>query len=571
MEESTKTSPAIARYWPVLVAIVVIAAVVAIGALSGSDDGDDGDDDDVAVGPDDTETTDGGSDEGSDDVAVGDDLGDPNDAPDCDPDTGRIMLPTVAAPNCVPLWPEGADNGGATYQGVTEDEIVVALYDAETSEAGLDAQERTGITTPEEAVEAENRLKLVGAFNDLYETYGRDVRVEVVAASGDGNDEAAARADAIAIAEEVGAFAVVNGPGGGAINAYVNELVDRGVMCFCTGSQPIENYLEWAPYVWSGLMSSTQGYVHRADFIANRLAGSPAQYAGTPELRETERQFGLVWYETPDGAYQDGVEFFEEQLAEHDVELAASITFMADSSNREEDAQAIITRLKEAGVTSVIIATDPFMPQNLTSQATAQDYWPEWIVVGAAATDNSDLARLYDQDQWANAFGLSYLLPPIDPAYTQQEGNLVSWHLGEELSNYPDIFDWARFFNGVHLAGPELTPETFRDGMFSFEPAWGYRTQYGTSYGEVLWQWPDYLAADDVTLLWWDADEPDPRTDAGDVGMYRYLDEGKRYLPGEVGESTTPFFEPEGTVVVFDERPEEDRPPRYQRRSGREG
>lgn len=566
MEEQAKSSPAIARYWPVLVVVVVIAAVVAIGALAGGDDGDDDNGEEVAVGPDDTEPTEATT----DGAPSADDLGDATDAPDCDPETGRIMIPSLFAPNCVPLWPEGADNGGATYQGVTADEIIVAIYDAETSDRVAEAQEQTGITTPEEAEEAENREKMVGAFNDLFETYGRDVRIEIVYASGEGDDEAAARADAITIAEEVEAFAVIGGPGGGAINAFVNELVDRGVMCFCTSSQPIENYLEWEPHVWSGLMASTQGYVHRADFIGNRLAGSPAQYAGDPELQETERSFGLVYYETPDGAYQAGVDFFEERLAEHGVELTTSIAFMVDG-NREEQAQAIMTRMKADGVTSVIIATDPLMPQQLTGQATNQDYWPEWIIVGAAATDNSNLARLYDQEQWANAFGLSYLLPPLDAQYEQQEGNFVSWHLGEELSNYPAFFSWQRLFTGVHLAGPELTPETFRDGMFSFEPVWGHQTQYGTSYGEQLWDWPDYLGADDVTLIYWDPEEPDPRTDAGDVGMYRYLDEAQRYLPGEVGQTTTEFFDPGGTVVVFDERPEGDRPPRYPRRSGRDG
>ena len=580
MDESTERAPtaggaerpgsgggsAILRYWPVLVVVVVVAAVVAIATLGG----DDGDDDELTAGPDTTEQVD---DDAGDDETVGDggdEPGDASDAPDCDPETGRIMVPSLFAPNCVPLWPDDADNGGATHQGVTADEIVVAIYDAEASDLVREAQDATGVTTPEEAEEAENRLKMVGAFNDLFETYGREVRVEVFIPSGEGGDEAAARADAIRIAEELEAFAVIGGPGAGAINAYVNELVDRDVMCFCTASQPIENYIEWSPYVWSGLMASTQGYVHRADFIADRLAGSPAQYAGDPEMHDTDRVFGLVYYETPDGAYQAGVDFFEERLAEDGVELTTSIAFMVDG-NREEQAQSIMTRMNSDGVTSVILATDPLMPQQLTNQATNQDYFPEWIVVGASGTDNSNLARLYDQDQWENAFGLSYLLPPIDPGYEQQEGNIISWHLGEELSNYPDYFSWLRFFTGVHLAGPELTPESFRDGMFSFEPVSGHQTQFGTSYGEDLWDWPDYLGADDVTLIFWDREAPDPRTDAGEVGMYRYLDEARRYLPGEVGETTTPFFEQEGTVIMFDERPEGDRPPRYPRRSGRDG
>ena len=572
MDEPTKNSSAIARYWPVLVVVVVIAAVVAIATLGGG--GDDDGEDDVATGSDTTVETGGDGDgDGGDEGAGGDgewSMEGAEDAPDCDPETGRIMVPSVYAPNCVPLWPEGADNGGATWQGVTADEIVVAVYDAENvlPEEVRDARERTGVTTPEAVEQQENREKLVSAYNDLFETYGRRVRIEIVPATGQPSDEAAARADAIYIAEEVKAFAVLGGPTG--TNAYADELAERGVICLCTASQPIENYLNWAPHVWSGLMASTQGYVHRADFVANRLAGSPAEYAGDPTFQETERSFALVWYETADGAYQAGARFFEERLAQSGVELVASLPYVA-GGNTEEDAQAIITRLKAEGVTSVILATDPFMPQNLTAQATAQDYWPEWIITGSTGTDSSTLARLYDQEQWAHAFGISYLLPPIDPDYTQREGNLVSWHLGEELTSYPGIYDWGRLFTGIHLAGPNLTPETFRDGLFSFKPVWDHATEFGVSYGDALWEWDDYVGADDITLIYWDPEAPNTLNDRGEVGMYRYLDMGKRYLPGEVGETTTPFFDPTNTVVVFDERPEADRPPQYPRRSGREG
>ena len=49
--------------------------------------------------------------------------------PDCDPETGRIKFPSLAAPLCVKEWKDGADNGGKTAQGVTKDTIkVVVLY-----------------------------------------------------------------------------------------------------------------------------------------------------------------------------------------------------------------------------------------------------------------------------------------------------------------------------------------------------------------------------------------------------------------------------------------------------------
>ena len=55
----------------------------------------------------------------------------------------------------------------------------------------------------------------------------------------------------------------------------------------------------------------------------------------------------------------------------------------------------------------------------------------------------------------------------------------MSWYLGENLEDYPNIFDFGRLFTGIHLAGPELTPENLRDGLFSYNPTGGYTTAFG--------------------------------------------------------------------------------------------
>lgn len=127
MEERPNQRSAFARYWPVLIVAVVLAAVVAIGALSGGDD--DGDDDGDEVAADTTQATDEDGDDGEGDGGDGDEGDDDAmSAPDCDPETGRIMVPTLLAPNCVPLWDDTADNGGATHNGVTADSITVVVY-----------------------------------------------------------------------------------------------------------------------------------------------------------------------------------------------------------------------------------------------------------------------------------------------------------------------------------------------------------------------------------------------------------------------------------------------------------
>ncbi|QGG95376.1 ABC transporter substrate-binding protein [Actinomarinicola tropica] len=562
MEERPQQRSVLGRYWPVLVVGVVVAAVVLVGALRGGDDGDDGGE--VAA-----DTTAPDTDEGE---GEGEDEGEgasAEDAPDCDPETGRIMIPSVYAPNCVPLWDDAADNGGATHAGVTADEIVVVVYGGEPDENALQARSALGLDPPSDEEHAENRQKVVDTYNALFETYGRTVHVEVLETDAAGNDEVAARANAIRAADEMGAFAVVGGPANTPV--FAEELANRGVLCLCTASLPIERYLEWAPHVWGGLMSSTQGYVHRADFILSQLAGEPAEFAGDEAFHTQERTFGLVWYDTPDNAYADGVAYFEELLAAEGVELELDIRYeYGTGANLDEDAQSIIAQMKEAGVTSVIFAGDPFMPTSLTNQATAQDYWPEWILTGSTGTDVSALARSYDQEQWRHAFGISFTLPIMDPRLEQQEGNVVSWHLGEELSTYPEITSWDLLFRGIHLAGPELTPETFRDGLFSFEPVSGHATRYGVSYGTELWEWEDYTSADDVKIIWYDPDTADPREENEEVlGVYRCIDGCRRYLPGELGD-IGPLFEEDGSIVWFTERPEGDRSPQYPPRTGRE-
>src|SRR5690606_15903847 len=133
--------------------------------------------------------------------------------PDCDPETGRLAVPSVYAPNCVPIWPDARDNGGATSPGVTEDEIVVAFYNAQASAtATAITDEVVGDEAVTEEQEEEYRQVLVEMYNSLYETYGRTVRLVTVEASGSASDDAAARADAIKIADDIGAFAAIGGP-----------------------------------------------------------------------------------------------------------------------------------------------------------------------------------------------------------------------------------------------------------------------------------------------------------------------------------------------------------------------
>jgi hypothetical protein len=558
MMTERSTTSGLARYWPVLAVVAVLAIVLgAVSVLRGGDEP-------MAAG------TAGGPPAADGPPALAHfDGADPNAAPDCDPRTSRLEVPSLLAPNCVPIWPKGKDNGGATApQGVTATEITVAVYVPQRTPDGIAALQAAGVPNlPDEEVDA-LRDKVLQTYNDLYETYGRKVKLVRFTAGGANTDDAAAKSDAIKVATEIKAFAVINGPTG--TNAFADELFARKVICFCTASQPQESYERWAPYVWGFNMSSTQGYYHRADFV-KALNGKPAEYGGDA-VKATPRKFGIVYFDTTDGAYGKGVDFFEQRLGESGIKLGARIGYRFEAAKAAEDSRTIVAKLKSEGITSVIYAGDPAMPRYLTPEATAQDYFPEWILTGATLTDTAGLGRQVDQAQWRHAFGVSFGPARLDPDFTAQEGNIVSWHVGEELEAYPDIFSIGRFFSGLHLAGPALTVENFRDALFSFAPTGPFKTSWAISFGTKRWPFNDYNAADDVTLLWWDPDATGPN-EAGveGKGMFRYVDSGKRYLPGELANASFTMFDPAGTSTVLPERPPGDTTPTYPRRKGREG
>src|SRR5690606_34231677 len=116
---------------------------------------------------------------------------------------------------------------------------------------------------------------------------------------------------------------------------------------------------------------------------------------------------------------------------------------------------------------------------------------------------------------------------------------LHRWYYGDDaaaIKTAAVIFEPIRIFmTGVHMAGPELTPQTFEAGMFAYPPSGGGPTQPHISFGNRgIHADPDYLAVDNMVEIWWDpeAEGPDEQEEEG-KGMMRYARGGQRYLPGE--------------------------------------
>ncbi|HYZ99407.1 MAG TPA: hypothetical protein VE575_11690, partial [Acidimicrobiales bacterium] len=402
-ETSRGWARAARRYGPIVIVLGVVAAVVVVFAGGGDDDDGGG-------------TADGGSTSQDDLIASGpmtwqraDQEGVTDDidwGPNCDTETGRIRLPTVYAAPCVE--PFEGDNGGATAAGVTEDTIKIVIYqsDPAVDPIGASLVGASGANL-DPAAARENIQDYLELYNLAFETYGRTVEVEYYLGTGTYDDQAAARSDAIAIAE-MEPFAVIGGPPL-ASPTFSDELASRGVACLagCALAQPNSVLSEHQPYSVQLQEETDQASLIAAEAISNLAGPGPAELAGDPEMQAQDRVYGLVHFDTPDGDYEEAVSVFRDGLAEGGIEIASDVPYQLDLNAVQETARTIVSRLQADGVTTVIYFGDPVIPSPLTAEATAQDYFPEWILGPNLGADSNAFARTFDQQQWVNGFGVA--------------------------------------------------------------------------------------------------------------------------------------------------------------------
>jgi hypothetical protein len=480
----------------------------------------------------------------------------------CDTERGQVAIPSFFSPPC---FANVDDNGGDTATGVTGDTIKVVAYLPIADDPILDLiTGAVGVEDTPEEVRATYE-EYANLYNTYYQTYGRTVELEFQEATGNALDEVTARADAQAAADKE-PFAVWGGPI--LTTAWADELAARGVICIgCLGAGQPEWYEERAPYVFNVGKLTHQTLLTFVEYVDKKLAGRPAVHAGDEAFHDTERVFGAVYLELNEETAELADEF-EERLNDAGIELEERLAYAFDPGRLQEQADQIMARMKDAGVTTVFFAGDPVTPANLTRAATSQDYFPEWVHNGANLVDSTVFARTYDQEQWAHAFGISSLTARAEPL-EQNYNYIYRWWTGETPpadETNPVLYPApSLFFAGLQYAGPNLTPETFRDGLFAIEPTPDAITNPSISFGDKgIWPYPDYNGIDDATEVWWDPEAEGPdEIDRDGQGMYQYVDGGKRYLPGEWTEEESKVFDREGAVAIYDDPPEDERPPDY--------
>lgn len=480
--------------------------------------------------------------------------------PDCGAN-GRQKGIAYSLPPCV-QW-TGTDNGGETFRGVTATEIKVVRWlgqlDPATQAILQGAQLSDGRPKIAQSYEALRRYQ-----NNHFQTYGREVVYVDMEAGGPSEDDAAMKADAQRIANEIKPFAVITGdPAAGIPNVLARELAQLGIACVCSAGSS-EFYTELPPLLFGSLPTSSEYAAHTAEYVAKKLWGKPAEFAGDEQFpaqtfRDDTRVFGLLYIEgvrgkvDPEGKRTKDA--FVREFEKYGMRFAESISYIYDPGRNQADVTNMIAKFKAAGVTTIIPYWDPLYPILITKEATRQQYFPEWFIVGTGLSDTTSAGRLYDQQQWTHAFGISPLW--------------VTWESVETSSGYrtykhgdPDgefgepgvlvnIYGAAAgaIFTGVHLAGPNLTNETFVRAVFSY-PRTG-----GQPRAPLLYYTREApMAIKDFVEVYYKADEqgPDERGQQA-AGMVMKVNGGRRYQLGQWTTDPAAAFNPDGALAVSDD------------------
>ena len=369
-------------------------------------------------------------------------------------------------------------NGGATYRGVTDKEILMVrrtFPESANSRAVAAVVEQAGGASAEVSEQVRNTF--LEYFNKSFELYGRTVKwVKYESENGNSTDEAQSKGkegaclDADKIAKEIKAFGVAGG------SAPFSECAaERSMMVFEAAAYYPERFFQkYHPFLWGTSMECERISYQLSEYIGKRLINKPAKWAGDAVTQAKTRYFGT--YVPDNDGYQYCVGITKRELQEkYGVkDTGPQYNYQLDVSRFPDQAAQATVQFAARGVTTVILACDAISAIVLTEAATKQNWRPEWMTIGTGLTDLDNAARLYDQVQVdGHLFGVSQLGATdklIGP--TSEPGRVYKNITGKTIPDGTsgDYFLYVRLYSQLQAAGPNLTPETIAAGTRTIPP-----------------------------------------------------------------------------------------------------
>jgi hypothetical protein len=462
------------------------------------------------------------------------------------------------APPCVPDYPNCKDNGGATYQGVTSQEIRLLFYlDSGIIDIGtargdeprptnkyydLDDQE-----APDEHIYGRLLRGWAKYFEDRFQLYCRRPHFWVYYGSPSTAGPEQKRADAADNYDKIKPFAVVS-DSLASNDAYLEAMSKRGVLNFgAFAGRASRFYQRFPKLVWGytpPLEDQANQYV---DFFCKQIKPFDKTTFAGGNLVGKPRRYGIV--STDDPLHPDLQTL--KDLVKSGIQSRCPINqkggipettwhpcCYAENNDPTEDdyateAMAKFSDPNQAGGPVTTIIWPGGMESKYGDQAVADNYYPEWILVGDGSTDGFK-ATQYQNGQ---AFGGHAVVVTYQTRFLDYETErcFLAYKSADPGTPDQDIRKRAcelyarlrQLFTGIQVAGPKLGPTSVDKGFHAIPKI--SSNDAGTP--ACFYNSNDYSCVKDGIVMYWDATQVPPNDP--DMGCWRMVGNAKRYLFGQ--------------------------------------
>lgn len=440
------------------------------------------------------------------------------------------------APPCVPK--SNGTNPGATYQGVSGDEIKIIQYVGAGDPAVNAILKAQGAFVEFEQYNAYNTAA-ANFITAKYELYGRKVVIKAVQGTCDTipPDEACLQGEFRKIVQTEKPFAVMWNTS--LCSVCFAELAKLRTVNLGGWNFRDQFGQRWRPYHYDVTMSGTRLAQHAGRFWCNQLTGSNAEYSRN--YKDTVRQLGVIATNDPEN--QNTVEidlrgelskcgqsfggrkyFYEQDISTADQQRRAGVLAMRGNAVDPSD-----------DATSVMCFCDLVAPAFLYQEEDTQQYYPENIVTGTGFMDVDASAQAYigavgcpqgNPCAFDGAFGFR----SVNKAPKKFSGPGFNVYKagggkGQTFQSANLQWDYLNLIaSSIQMAGPNLNPETFEQGAFRLGPRGdASHVLRQISPGNYYW-------GQDVSRFYWSSTKQSSYN--GETGTYIALDDKRTPVDG---------------------------------------
>jgi hypothetical protein len=487
------------------------------------------------------------------------------------------------SPTCVARF--AGDNGGATWRGVTGNEVRVLVYlypsgpypcDPSSPACGLYPRYGTyaDLWSPPSATDDPQltALRLLQTyFNRRYETYGRRVHLFAYFADPSQTDTLMERyteeADEnrlvinpfIVVRRERSGFSTL--PPAAASDVYQEELARHQIVSIEGNSFATKTLGEAFPgLIWSYLPSLEQMADLFGSYVCQKVVNKPVVLSGNPGDNGKPRRLALL-HVTGAGYEKYAVlaslvrQRIEACGGRIDAEVSypigdaycdgESFTPLPGTADGSTDPEQQFTKLRAQGITTLLWPGCIIDRQTIASVS----WLPEWVLLDTGLSNSntvSNQAEVGLEGPAAHIIAVTPrpVTPPLEQAICAHAMADVDPH-GAAASSYAvgcAFYPLLRqLFTAIQVAGPRLTPENLAASALQ-QPA---TTTSPPQAPPCRYSPGDFSCLRDAEVELWDGGQVDPSgevpivyprfastgNDRSAVGCFRSIDGGRRYGP----------------------------------------